>query len=425
MHHFNYRNGILHAEDVNLAELAEQVGTPFYCYSQQTIERHYRVFADAFKGHDSLVCYAMKANSNQAVIKTLANLGAGMDVVSEGELRRAMKAGVPGSRIMFSGVGKTAREMALALRMNIHCFNVESEPELIQLNRVAGETGQMAPVSLRINPDVDARTHAKISTGRDGDKFGISYMEALRVYELAASLPNLNIVGIDMHIGSQITQLQPFSDAFALVRELVKDLRAAGHNIRHVDLGGGLGIPHGEEGGELPPLPDEYAGVVIDQLQELDCRLILEPGRMIVGNAGIIVSRVLYMKTSGDHRFAIVDAGMNDLLRPTLYDAWHNIMPIREIAKDTQLQKMDVVGPICETSDYLAKKRFLPPLQSGDLIAVMTAGAYGATLSGTYNSRPLIAEIMVNGDRHALVRPRQSLDELIGLDVVPCWLDAT
>lgn len=423
MHHFAYKNGVLHAEDVDLVQLAQEVGTPFYCYSQQTFERHYTVFNEAFEGIDTLICYAMKANSNQAILKTLANLGAGMDVVSEGELRRAMSAGVPGERIMFSGVGKTEREMALALKMGIYCFNVESEPELVKLNKVAESLGKQAPASLRINPDVDARTHAKISTGKSEDKFGIPYMDALRVYELAAKLPNINATGVDMHIGSQITQLQPFRDAFALLRQLVSNLRSEGHTINHVDLGGGLGIPYGNEN-ELPPLPLDYAKIINEMMQNLDCKLVFEPGRMIAGNAGILVTRVLYIKENEkSRRFAIVDAGMNDLIRPTLYEAYHKILPIMEPDKDVQLQKMDVVGPVCETGDYLAKQRFLPPLKAGDLIAVMTAGAYGATQSGTYNSRPLIAEVLVNGDRHGLIRPRQTIDELIALDVVPCWLD--
>lgn len=421
MHHFTYRNGLLHAEDVDLTQLAKEVETPFYCYSQNTLERHYKVFNEAFENVDTLICYAMKANSNQAVIKTLARLGAGMDVVSEGELRRAMSAGVPGEHIMFSGVGKTKREMALALKMGIYCFNIESEPELIQLNEVAGELGKIAPVSLRINPDVDARTHAKISTGKSDDKFGIPYMDALRVYELAANLPHIEATGVDMHIGSQITLMQPFMDAFALLRELVRNLRLEGHTIKHVDLGGGLGIPYGDEN-ELPPHPSDYAKTITEMMGDLDCKLIFEPGRMITGNAGILVTRVLYIKEGDNRRFAIVDAAMNDLIRPTLYEAWHDIWPINEPPKDIQMQKMDVVGPVCETGDYLAKDRFLPPLKSGDLIAVMTAGAYGATQSGTYNSRPLIAEVMVNGDRHGLIRPRQTIDELIGLDVVPCWL---
>ncbi len=422
MHHFSYKNGLLHAEDVDLTQLAQEISTPFYCYSQQTIERHYKVFDEAFTGHDTLICYAMKANSNQAILKTLARLGAGVDVVSKGELRRAKSAGIPGERIMFSGVGKTAHEMALGLEMDIYCFNVESEPELIELNRIAGELGKKAPVSLRINPDVDARTHAKISTGKSDDKFGIPYMDALRVYEIAARLPHIEPCGVDMHIGSQITQLQPFRDAFALLRQLVRDLRAEGHTIHHVDLGGGLGIPYGDEN-ELPPHPDDYAKTIIEMMEDIDCKLVFEPGRMIAGNAGILVTRILYIKQGENRTFAIVDAAMNDLIRPTLYEAWHDIWPVKEMGKDVQLHKMDVVGPVCETGDYLAKERFLPPLKAGDLIAVMTAGAYGATQSSTYNSRPLIAEVLVNGDRHSLIRPRQTIDELIALDIVPSWLD--
>jgi diaminopimelate decarboxylase len=421
MHHFAYKKNLLHAEDVDLTQLAEQVGTPFYCYSQQTLERHYKVFADAFQNTDALICYAMKANSNQAVIKTLGRLGAGLDVVSEGELRRAMSAEIPGERIMFSGVGKTRREMALALKMDIYCFNVESEPELAVLNEVAGELYKTAHVSLRINPDVDARTHAKISTGKSEDKFGIPYLDALRVYQQVARLPHIKATGIDMHIGSQITQMRPFEDAFMLLRELVRNLRKEGHDIRHVDLGGGLGIPYGDEN-ELPPHPADYAKTITNMMHDLDCKLIFEPGRMITGNAGILVTRILYIKEGENRSFAIVDAAMNDLIRPTLYEAWHDIWPVEKPQKNIQLQNIDVVGPVCETGDYLAKNRFLPPLKAGDLLAIMTAGAYGATQSSTYNSRPLIAETMVNGDRHALIRPRQTLDDLIGLDVVPCWL---
>ena len=421
MHYFDYKNGVLHAENIDLVELAEQIGTPFYCYSQRTLERHYRIFAEAFKDRDTMVCFAMKANSNQAIIKLLADQGAGMDVVSEGELRRAMSAGVPGQRILFSGVGKTAREMALALKMNIYCFNVESRPELIELNRVAGELGKSAPVSLRINPDVDARTHEKISTGKAENKFGIPYDEAIKTYELAASLPHIKVTGVDMHIGSQITDMQPFMDAFALLRELVRDLRGEGHKIEHVDLGGGLGIPYGDEP-DIPPEPQAYAQIIKQAMGELDCKLIFEPGRLIAGNAGILVTRLLYMKQGDGRRFAIVDAGMNDLIRPTLYNAHHEIMPVLEPPKQAQLQKVDVVGPVCETGDYIAKERFMPPLAQGELLAVMSAGAYGATQSGTYNSRPLIAEVLVRDDRHALIRPRQTLDELIRLDVVPCWM---
>jgi diaminopimelate decarboxylase len=422
MHHFAYRDGRLHAEDVDLTRLAEEIGTPFYVYSQQTLERHYQVFRDAFGSRDVLVCYAMKANSNLAVIRTLARLGAGVDVVSEGELRRALRAGVPGERIMFSGVGKTAREMALALKMNILCFNVESEPELVELSRVAGELGRIAPVSLRINPDVDARTHEKISTGKSENKFGIPYMDAMRVYHLAAGLPHLQVNGVDMHIGSQITQMQPFLDAFSLLRELVRDLRRDGHRIEHVDLGGGLGIPYGDHD-EPPPHPEVYARTVMEAMGDIDCRLIFEPGRMIAGNAGILVTRVLYLKQGDNRRFAICDAAMNDLVRPTLYDAFHDIWLVAEPAADAQLQKLDVVGPVCETGDFLARDRFLPPLAAGDLLAVMTAGAYGAVQAGTYNSRLLVPEALVNGDRHALIRPRPTYDDLLALDVVPCWLD--
>ena len=419
MHHFAYRDGVLHAEDVNLKTLADEIGTPFYCYSSATLERHYKVMHEAFAGTDHLICYAMKANSNQAVIRTMAQLGAGMDVVSEGELRRALAAGVPARKIVFSGIGKTTREMALALREGIACFNVESEPELELLSEVAKRVGQRATVSIRVNPDVDARTHHKISTGKAQDKFGISWKRAPEVYARAADLPAIDVAGIDMHIGSQITELEPFEQAFTLMAELARTLKAQGHNIRHLDLGGGLGVPY-RGTNDVPPHPDEYAAMVKRALGHLDLKYVLEPGRMIAGNAGILVSRVIYVKDGGDKSFVIQDAGMNDLIRPTLYDAYHEIMPVTE-PKDPETMVADVVGPVCESGDYFAKSRRLPKLEQGDLIATMTAGAYGAVQAGTYNTRPLIAEVLVKAAQWALVRPRQSHEALIGLDRLASW----
>ena len=419
MHHFSYRDGVLHAEDVNLKALAEEIGTPFYCYSTATLERHYRVMHDAFAGTDHMICYAMKANSNQAVIRTMAELGAGMDVVSEGELRRALAAGVPARKIVFSGVGKTAREMSLALREGIACFNVESEPELELLSEVAKRVGQRATVSVRVNPDVDAKTHHKISTGKAEDKFGISYKRAREVYARAAELAAIDVAGIDMHIGSQITELAPFEKAFRLMAELTAELRADGHNIRHLDLGGGLGVPY-RGTNDVPPHPDEYAAMVKRTLGHLNVKFVLEPGRMIVGNAGVMVSRVIYVKDGTEKHFVIQDAAMNDLIRPTLYDAHHEIIPVEE-PSSPETMLADVVGPVCESGDYLAKGRRLPRLEQGDLIATMTAGAYGAVQACNYNTRPLIAEVLVKDGKWALVRPRQTYEELIGMDRLASW----
>ena len=420
MHHFNYSGGVLHAENVDLNVLADQVGTPFYCYSAATLERHYKVFRDAFAGLPVMVCYAMKANSNQAVLTTLARLGAGADVVSEGELRRAIAAGIPPERIVFSGVGKTRREMEFALDIGIHCFNVESEPELHVLNEVAVAMSRIAPVSLRINPDVDARTHAKISTGKSENKFGIPWIHALEVYDLAARLPGLEVVGIDAHIGSQVIELEPFDLAFARLVELISELRARGHEIEHIDLGGGLGIPYGS-GNDVPPDPLEYAQVVHKHVRDLRCNVILEPGRLIAGNAGILVTEVIYVKHGDGKTFVIVDAAMNDLLRPTLYHASHDIIPVGEPDQGAEKSVVDVVGPVCETGDYLGLDSQLPLPKSGDRLAVMTAGAYGAVQASTYNSRLLIPEVMVKGDLYHLIRPRTDFDELIGLDSVPDW----
>ncbi|PSJ59441.1 diaminopimelate decarboxylase [Pseudaminobacter soli (ex Li et al. 2025)] len=421
MNHFEYRNGVLHAEDVPLPEIAAAVGTPFYCYSTATLTRHFNVFRQAFGDLDTLVCYALKANSNQAVLKTLAKLGAGADVVSEGELRRALAAGIPGSKILFSGVGKTAREMDLALENDILCFNVESEPELELLSARAVAAGKKAPVSLRINPDVDAKTHKKISTGKAENKFGIPWQRARAVYARAAALPGIRITGIDMHIGSQITELQPFDDAFALLVELVGTLQADGHAIDHVDLGGGLGIPYRTDNSP-PPLPDAYAAIVKKHVAKLGLKVMFEPGRLIVGNAGILVSEVIYVKEGDAKNFLIVDAAMNDLIRPTLYDAFHDIRPVVQPPADAPRMMADIVGPVCETGDFLGQDRDLPRMKPGDLIAVGTAGAYGAVQSGTYNTRLLVPEVLVNGDSFHVIRPRQTYEELIGLDSLPDWL---
>ena len=421
MHHFSYVGGVLHAEGVSLGRIAEAVGTPFYCYSTATLERHYRVLQDAFAGLDTHICYAIKANSNQAVIATLARLGAGMDVVSEGELRRARAAGVPASKIIFAGVGKTRAEMAYALSEGIFAFNVESEPELEALSEVAASLGRTAAIALRVNPDVDARTHAKISTGKAENKFGVPFEDAPRLYARAARLPGLEVVGIHMHIGSQITDLGPFRNAFALMRELAQALRAAGHDIRHLDLGGGLGVPY-SGGNDLPPSPMAYAEVVRETVGDLGLKLHLEPGRMIVANAGVLAASVIYAKRGRGKTFLIVDAAMNDLIRPTLYEAHHEIWPVAEAAGRRTAIVQDVVGPICESGDYLAVDRELPPLDAGELVAFMTAGAYGAAMSSTYNSRLLVPEVLVKGAEYAIVRPRQTYDELLALDRLPDWL---
>ncbi|MER8442509.1 diaminopimelate decarboxylase [Mesorhizobium sp. M1066] len=421
MNHFDYRDGVLHAEDVAIPDIAAQIGTPFYCYSTATLTRHYRVFAQSFAGLDTLVCYAMKANSNQAVLRTLAKLGAGADVVSEGELRRALAAGIPAGKILFSGVGKTAREMDFALVAGILCFNVESEPELELLSARAAALGKVASISLRINPDVDAKTHKKISTGKAENKFGIPWQRARQVYACAAKLPGIRITGIDTHIGSQITELQPFDDAFALLVDLVGALRADGHAIEHIDVGGGLGIPYRIDNNP-PPLPDAYAQIVRKHVTKLGLKVMFEPGRLISGNAGILVSEVIFVKEGDAKNFLVVDAAMNDLIRPTLYDAFHDIRPVVQPPADTPRMMVDVVGPVCETGDYIGLDRDLPRLKAGDLIAVSTAGAYGAVQAGTYNTRLLVPEVLVDGDRFHVVRPRPTYDDLIGLDSMPDWL---
>lgn len=422
MHHFHYKNGVLHAEDVSLARIADDVGTPFYCYSTATLERHYNVLSQAFRDQKALICFAVKANSNQAVLATMARLGAGMDVVSEGELRRARAAGVPASKIIFAGVGKTRGEMAYALEEGILGFNVESEPELLALSEVATAIGKTAAIAIRVNPDVDAKTHAKISTGKAENKFGVPFEDARELYARAAKLKGIKISGIHMHIGSQITDLAPFRDAFALLRELALDLKADGIQLEHLDIGGGLGVPY-RGANEVPPTPDEYAAVVKTALGDLGLKIVLEPGRMIVGNAGVLVTRVTYVKEGQDRTFTIVDAAMNDLIRPTLYEAYHEIWPVKEQRKEMARVQQDIVGPVCETGDFLAEDRALPPAEPGDLLAVMTAGAYGAVMSSTYNTRLLIPEVLVSGDRYAVVRPRPSYDDLIGADKLPPWIE--
>ena len=427
MHHFAYRRGVshenvLHAEEVDLAGLAAAVGTPFYCYSKATLERHYRVFADAFaEMPGTLVCYSVKANSSLGVLATLARAGAGMDVVSEGELRRALAVRVPPEQIAFSGVGKTKAEMAFALDAGIFAFNVESESELRALSEVAEARGLNARIAIRVNPDVDARTHHKIATGKAENKFGVPFAEAPALYRLASKLPNIEATGVHMHIGSQITDLTPFQNAFALLKELVGTLRAQGAGIAFANLGGGLGIPYCRDQ-PTPPSPADYARLVKDEVGNLGVRLLFEPGRMIAGNAGVLISRVIYVKQGASKIFTIVDAAMNDLIRPTLYEAYHEILPVIEPSPGTPTVVSDVVGPVCETGDYLALARSLPALRPGQLIAVMTAGAYGAVLASEYNSRLLVPEVLVAGSRYAIARPRPSYDDMLGEERLPDWL---
>jgi diaminopimelate decarboxylase len=421
MHHFAYRDGVLHADAVKLDTLAAAVGTPFYCYSTTTLTRHYEVFAGAFADVSALVCYAMKANSNQAVVRTLAKLGAGADVVSGGELKRARAAGIAADKIVFSGIGKTASELALAVDEDILCVNVESEPELELLSSIATSKSRTAHVSVRVNPDIDARTHHKIATGRAEDKFGIPISRAREFYTRAAKLKGLKVAGVDMHIGSQITELDPFGNAFALLAEFVRVLRSDGHTISHVDLGGGLGIPYSDDN-EPPPHPEAYAEVVKRATSGLDCRLIFEPGRLLVGNAGVLVTRVLFVKRGEVKNFIVVDAAMNDLIRPTLYDAHHEIWPVVQQSLSARRVCADVVGPVCESGDFLAINRNMVEPANGALLAVMSAGAYGAVQAGTYNTRALVPEVLVKGAEWALVRPRLEVDQLIALDRMPDWL---
>ncbi len=421
MDHFLYRDGRLQAEDVAIQEIAAQVGTPFYVYSTATLIRHFKLFDEALDGLDHLVCFAMKAASNQAILKTLGDLGAGMDVVSGGEYLRARAAGVPGERIVFSGVGKTRGEMHQALQGGVRQFNIESEPELYLLNEVALSLGSTAPITIRVNPDVDAKTHAKIATGKSENKFGIPISRAREVYALAARLKGLEVVGIDVHIGSQLTELEPFMAAYRKVAELTETLRADGHNIRRLDLGGGLGIPY-TRSNEAPPLPTDYGAMVKRELGHLGCEIEIEPGRLIAGNAGLLVSSVIYVKSGEDREFLILDAAMNDLVRPAMYDAHHDIVPVLEPAADSEPAVYDIVGPVCESGDTFAKGRPLVAQQQGDLVAFRSAGAYGSVMASEYNTRPLIPEVLVNGDQFAVIRARPSYDEIINRDSLPDWL---
>ncbi|MEM9371276.1 MAG: diaminopimelate decarboxylase [Pseudomonadota bacterium] len=420
MDHFTYRDGHLFAEDVAVSALAEEVGTPFYVYSSATLERHFRVFEEALAHSPHLICYALKANSNLAVVATLARLGAGADVVSGGEMQRALAAGVPPERIVFSGVGKTADEMTAALEVGIRQFNVESEPELERLDAVARSLGKTAPITIRVNPDVDARTHAKISTGKAENKFGIGIDRAPDVYAKAGSMDGIDVVGVDVHIGSQLTELEPYETAFLKVAELTETLRAQGHDIRRLDLGGGLGIPY-QRTNEAPPLPFDYGQLIQRTVGHLGCEIEIEPGRLIAGNAGLLVSEVIYRKEEGRH-FLVLDAAMNDLIRPAMYEAWHDVVPVVEPAPDTPVNPVDIVGPVCETGDTFAKAREMAHLDAGDLIAFRSAGAYGAVMASEYNSRPLVPEVLVNGDQFAVIRKRPTYAEMLARDSVPSWL---
>jgi len=422
MDHFIYRDGILHAEDVALPEIAASVGTPFYVYSTATLERHYQVFDEALAGMDHFICYAMKANSNMAVLRIMAAMGAGMDVVSGGEYARAIAAGVPGEHIVFSGVGKTREEMTLALNGGIRQFNVESEPELRVLNEVALGLGKVAPITVRVNPDVDAKTHAKIATGKSDNKFGIPISKARAVYAEAGAMDGIEVVGIDVHIGSQLTDLAPYEAAFKMVAELTEQLREDGHNIRRLDLGGGLGIPYARSN-EAPPLPMEYGEVIRNTVGHLGCEIEIEPGRLIAGNSGILVTSVIYRKEGEGRDFLIVDAAMNDLIRPAMYEAHHDIIPVVEAQAGLEPAPHDIVGPICESGDTFAQQRNIPPMDAGDLVAFRSAGAYGAVMSSEYNSRPLIPEVLVNGDQFAVVRARPTYEEMINRDTIPDWMD--
>ncbi len=421
MDHFLYRSGSLYAEDVALSDIAASVGTPFYCYSAATLTRHYKLFSEALSPLPHLVCFAIKSLSNIAVLKLLGDLGAGMDVVSIGEYQRARAAGVPGDRIVFSGVGKTRDEMRWALTGGIRQFNVESEPELRALSEVAAALGKTAPIAIRVNPDVDAKTHAKIATGKSENKFGIPIARAAQVYAEAATLPGLQVVGIDVHIGSQLTDIEPFEQAFQKVAELTATLRAQGHAITRLDLGGGLGIPY-TRSNDAPPLPLDYGAMIKRTLGHLNCEIEIEPGRLIAGNSGILVSKVIYTKQGEGRDFLILDAAMNDLVRPSMYDAWHDIIPVIEPAPGGETLPYDVVGPVCETGDTFASARHLPPLAEGDLVAFRSAGAYGAVMASEYNTRPLVPEVLVQQDHFAVIRARPSVDEIIRRDSIPAWL---
>ena len=424
MDHFLYQNGVLHAEDVAIPEIAAAVGTPFYVYSTATLTRHYQLFDDALQGMDHLVCYAMKANSNQAVLRLMASLGSGVDVVSGGEYRRAKAAGFPGERIVFSGVGKTAEEMELALTGGIRQFNIESEPEMAMLSGIATRLGKTAPITIRINPDVDAKTHEKIATGKSENKFGIPIARASEVYAQAAALPGLEVIGIDVHIGSQLVDLEPFEIAYTKVAELTRTLRDQGHDIRRLDLGGGLGIPY-ERSNAAPPLPQDYGEVIRRTVGDLGCEIEIEPGRLIAGNAGLLVSKVIYVKSGEGRDFLILDAAMNDLIRPAMYGAWHDIVPVLEAAPGAEMRPFDVVGPVCETGDTFTRNRPLAPVAADDLVAFRSAGAYGAVMASEYNSRPLIPEVLVHEHQFAVIRSRPTFDEMINRDTIPEWLEGS
>ncbi len=423
MHHFTYRDGLLHAEAVSLRDIAEAVGTPTYVYAAATLRRHLDVFLEAFAGTRALVAYSVKANPNLAVIATLARRGAGADVVSEGELRKALKAGVAPEKIVFSGVGKTQREIAFALKAGIGLFNVESEPELATLNAIAQEMGLRAPAALRLNPDVAAGGHAKISTGKAEDKFGVPWHEAERVYAHASGLSSIDMQGLDVHIGSQITEVAPFEAAAKRVKAMAIRLRTNGLSVQRIDMGGGLGIPYGDAG--IPALPSVYAAALRRILEPLDVEIIVEPGRLIAGNAGVLLTRVIYVKEGAAKTFVIVDAAMNDLLRPALYGAWHDIKPVREPAPNAPIAPMDVVGPVCETGDAFAADRPLAPMAAGDLAVVMSAGAYGAAQASEYNARPRAAEVLVDGNGWFVARPRASYEAMMAAERMPLDVGAT
>ena len=421
MDHFSYKSGILHAEDASIKEIAKKVGTPFYVYSTATLRRHFDLFESALSGIDHLICYAVKAASNQAILRTLANFGAGMDVVSGGEYKRAREAGVEGSQIVFSGVGKTGAEMKLALTEGVRQFNVESEEELQVLSAIAHNMDKVAPITIRVNPDVDAKTHEKIATGKAENKFGIPISRAREVYAKAASLPGIQVVGIDVHIGSQLTQLLPFEEAYKKLADLTEMLRSDGHEIKRLDLGGGLGIPYGSKDGS-PPTPKEYGQMIKRVLGHLNCEIEIEPGRLLVGNAGLLVSKVIYVKKGHDREFLILDAAMNDLLRPALYEAYHDIVPVMQPSVNQKNTVYDVVGPVCETGDTFAKSRTMHICKPGELVAFRSAGAYGAAMASEYNTRPLVPEVLVNNSNYSAIRERPTLDEIIARDKIPNWL---
>ena len=410
---FDYRGRQLHVESVPVDDIAEQLQTPFYCYSASALRQNYLSYTEQFKAENSLVCFAVKANSNQAIIRALGKMGAGADVVSEGELRRALLAGIPAGKIVYSGVAKTAGEMRFAFEQDIFQFNIESEPELELLSETAVAMGKQAPIAFRINPDIDARTHAKISTGKASNKFGIPWTRAHEAYARAAELPGIRVQGIDIHIGSQLTQLQPFEQAFRCLADLTSELRSQGHPISVLDIGGGLGIDY-QDNNPVPPAINDYAALANDILGQLDCRILVEPGRSLVGDTGILVSRVIYIKDGERDRFLIIDAGMNDLLRPSMYDAYHEIIPCR--LRDGEPEQYQVVGPICESADTFARNRTMTRLQAGDLVAIKNAGAYGAVMASSYNTRPLVPEVLIEGNEITVIRQRPTYDDLIGLD---------